>query len=162
MRRTYAGVPAEGVAHVDDGRHDPLVVHAHGTDHGEFAGNAARHLHRHADERQFAHGRMGRTQADLNSEFTVRVLEKLVEQVQQLLLLLEGPEQLAHLLAREVQVQADQVGGAVHVHFRRQAEFQQAALAKQLQLAQDGIVGGRFLLQPVLDLLLHVSERTSR
>ena len=58
-------------------------------------------------------------QPDVHFQFAGGMFQEAVQQLDQPLLLLQRAQQLAHLLARQVQIQAHQVGRAFHVHFGR-------------------------------------------
>ena len=69
---------------------------------------------------------MNAGQADMHAHFSGGVLEKPVQQLEDAFLFLQRAEQLAHFLLGEMQVQDHQVAGAVHAHFRRHSDVEQA------------------------------------
>src|SRR5690349_98901 len=65
--RSKRGV-LEGAAGLEDGAHDPLVIHAHGPEDGDLGGKAVAHAKGHADEGEILHGRVGLFEPDADFE----------------------------------------------------------------------------------------------
>ena len=129
-----------------------------GPEHGDLRGQPPGQNHFEADQRKRRHGRVSFAQADLHAEFARRLLQKPVQQLEHPLLLFQRPKQLPHLLPGEVEIQAYQVGSALHVDLGRPFDVQQPLPVEHNEPFENGVVSGALLLQPAPEFLARFRE----
>ena len=152
---------AESLSDVQNGGHDAGVVHAHRSENGDLGVEAAGHFQGQADDGKIVQGGMDIGQADVQLNFIAGAFEELIEQGDEAFLLLERAEQVAQTFLGEVQVEADEIGSALHEDQGRQTDVEQALVVEHGQAAQQGIVGRGLETQQALDLEADATERPS-
>src|ERR1035441_4949802 len=135
-----------------------LIVHAHGAQHGYFYGHSAGHTDGHPNEREVFHRRVGLLQPDPHRQLARRLFQEAVEQFHEALFFFQGMEKLAHSLACQVQVQPQQVAGALHVDVGRGVQIQQALLRQHLQLVHRRVIQLAFIFDAAEQLAAGLTE----
>src|ERR1035437_9441431 len=145
-------------AGLQHGCNDALVVHTHGAQHGYLGGQSTGQADGHSNQREVFHRRVGLLEPDADGQLAGRLFEESVEQFHEALLFFQGMEKFAHFLARQVQVQPQQVAGAFHVYVRRGVHIQQPLLRQQLQLVHRRVIQLPFIFDTAEEFTARLAE----